>query len=827
MKKTLLVLMTVFAFAVFVGCKSEKYPQISESNELYFSAKEGEYTYTLTNGEAYEEMKTKVGLNLLLDTIDRDLLQFVKRNGKSYWDSVTEEEITEKIEEEIFPSGTDNLTADEIEKAREEFFDKMFIQYGFNTEDEVRDYYRLTLAKRLYASDRIFEPEEEEGEEAGEKKDDFSEEEYQNYYKNNYKKGYYALIVAYETPKLVQQALESLNVRIDRGIWSWIDGNQLSEWEIVETLIALYNSANSHKLDNYPEATLILNEDTEYTISGDKINFVLENIKDELFYTHNEIYSYDSVLQKQLQDNLESYGEGSNFYLRNPLSNATGSRHYLMMKIAEEDVPAFEDVKEEIKEKLISGRLSSTFISKKIAQLRREHNLVIYDDFLEERYSEQAKGLDVEYKETKKLNGNLVAKTDVSEYSADELFEIMSEGYGLTLAASKIEYLRLLYNPKYNDIYSMDKSLKESERIIKGKEDEYQAIKNEIEDEKAAFEAGEYKDYGYPAKMGWKNFIKVRYGVATEEDVFYLLLFNRVKDNYAKSLGKITAADSELADFYLRQMQKQVDDYFKARGIQLVIEVLDEKGKAKDPEKWNATQNEYAKHFYKDVLDLLAAELKENETYEKRLHELVTAYKKAPRFLAGLPQDKDSQPSDASQYLYEGIEISKYKTAGLNIRFSDLGTFTNGSKAKALNDAAKEIWDKDPDSKETVIYGLGEEEIPYIITSEGFHVYINLETMPLSEWETGKVLPTIEQIMTYEKSSSDSSLTTKIKTAITTYYKPIHDELTGSYNVAATLYEGLKTLEVEFGHDHFTATDFTRYLDLQIASNRERLKYTD
>lgn len=217
--------------------------------------------------------------------------------------------------------------------------------------------------------------------------------------------------------------MESLNVRIDRGIWSWIDGNQLSEWEIVETLIALYNSANSHKLDNYPEATLILNEDTEYTISGDKINFVLENIKDELFYTHNEIYSYDSVLQKQLQDNLESYGEGSNFYLRNPLSNATGSRHYLMMKIAEEDVPAFEDVKEEIKEKLISGRLSSTFISKKIAQLRREHNLVIYDDFLEERYSEQAKGLDVEYKETKKLNGNLVAKTDVSEYSADELLK--------------------------------------------------------------------------------------------------------------------------------------------------------------------------------------------------------------------------------------------------------------------------------------------------------------------------------------------------------------------------------------------------------------------
>ena len=134
MKKTLLVLMTVFAFAVFVGCKSEKYPQISESNELYFSAKEGEYTYTLTNGEAYEELKTKVGLNLLLDTIDRDLLQFVKRNGKSYWDSVTEEEITEKIEEKFFRAEPkQSYRMMKSKKHVKSFSIKMIAPYSFNT----------------------------------------------------------------------------------------------------------------------------------------------------------------------------------------------------------------------------------------------------------------------------------------------------------------------------------------------------------------------------------------------------------------------------------------------------------------------------------------------------------------------------------------------------------------------------------------------------------------------------------------------------------------------------------------------------------------------
>lgn len=816
MKKLLLVLITVFGIAILTGCKSEKFPEISAPDELYFSVKEGDYTYSLTNREAYNELKKNVGLNILLDAIDKDLLQATMKEGKSYWDLVTEQDITDKIEEEIYPNGTDDLSEDKIDEERLNFYNRMFIQYGFNSEDDIRDYYHLVLAKRLYASDHVFDDKEE---------GDFKEEEYQNYYKNNYKKGYYAILVAYETPKLVNQALESLDVKIENGVWKNLSGTPLSELQIVQTFISLYNSANSHKVENYPASTYLLNQGTEYSVVDGKIVFDLEKIEDLLFYTYDEISSYDSLLQKQLNDNLSSYGSGTNFYLKNPLSNTSGNRHYLMMEIAEKQIPAFEDVKAEIKEKLISGSLSSTFISTKIAELRKENNIVIYDDTLEGKYIAQVKNLGVEYKENKKMNGNLVAKTDVKEYSADELYTLMSTSYGLTLVASKIEYQRFLYNPKYNTIYSMDESLKEERRILD--QDQYQAIKNEIEDEKKAFEAGEYADYGYPAKYGWKNFIKDRYGVETEKDVFNLILYNRIKANYAESLAKITAADSELANFYRTQMQKQVSEYFKVKGIQLVIEVLDDNRKAVDPAKWTRTQNDYAKLFYEDILDYLAVELDEDETYADRMNDLVTAFRKAPRFVAGMPQESAQQPLDRNQYLFNGIEISKYKTAGLNIRYSDLGTFTNGSKADALNNAAKEIWDENPNSKETVIYGVDETEIPYIITEEGYHVYVNLETTPLTEWEEGKVLPTIEQIMAYEKNSSDSSLTSKIKSAITTYYKPIHDELTGTYNVGVKIYEDIKDLDVEFNHNHYTDSDFIRYLDLQIESNRKELKYTD
>ena len=47
-------------------------------------------------------------------------------------------------------------------------------------------------------------------------------------------------------------------------------------------------------------------------------------------------------------------------------------------------------------------------------------------------------------------------------------------------------------------------------------------------------------------------------------------------------------------------------------------------------------------------------------------------------------------------------------------------------------------------------------------------------------------------------------MTSKIKTAITTYYKPIYDELIGSYNVLYNIQKEIKELDVSFSHDHLT-----------------------
>ncbi|MDD4000857.1 MAG: hypothetical protein PHX62_08230, partial [Bacilli bacterium] len=428
MKKILTLLTLVIGLAVLSACGGQKYPEISNPNDAYFTAKEGEYTYTFSNKQVYDELKTQVGLNLLIDLFDQDLLKATKKDNKSYWELVTTEEINEKMDEDIFPTGTDNLSETEIEDFRNDYYDRMFIQYGFNSETEIRDYYRLNLAKSAYAYDRLVEKYDEE---------DFTEKQYQDYYDRNYKTDYYAIVVAYETPKLVNQALEVWDRKIVDGKWTTLSGTELTEQEIIKTFIDLYNSANAYKVEDYPESTLLLNlgVDAEYKLVEDKIVFNLENL-DELFYTNSEISAFEPLILKELATTLKSYNQEGNFYSASPLSNSVGSRHYLVMKIGEEVPEDFAAAKSEIRKELLDGNLTSTFISTEMAKLRAENNLVIYDDEIEEKYTNQVLSYSLTHERTKKLNGDLVAKTDLNEYTADDLFILLSEGYGLTLVAS-------------------------------------------------------------------------------------------------------------------------------------------------------------------------------------------------------------------------------------------------------------------------------------------------------------------------------------------------------------------------------------------------------
>lgn len=813
MKRILLLLTLLASLFVVTACGSSKDPMVSDPDGVYVEIKEGNYTYKVTRKKIYEVLKEQVGYSLLKDLIDTELLKNEKNSsGKSYWNLVTDEEIEKELENDIFPSGTEGLTEDEINEARKKYFDKMFEEYGLTTEEEVKEYYRLNFAKEKYAKDKLIASLDEK---------DFTDSDYETYFKNNYKDEYYAIVVSFDTEKKLLTALEQLGYKFNTDkTLAFADGTPLNKEQVIKMFIDLYNLANIPNVEDYPTNTLVLKEGKHYKYENGKIVFNIDEL-DILHYTNSEISNYQSEIATALSE-FVSYNEGDNFYTKTPRTYKNGARYSMYMKIGQVSYK-FEDVKAEIREKLINQRLTSVYINTEMGKLRAKYNIVFFDSEFNKEYTSDAKYYGFEYS-NKKTSKELIAKTDLKEYTADDLFKVMNRNYGISASISEIEFNRFVDNLDFNKIYDF-----KNKKVLN--EDKWETILDAIKDEKKNFKQNLYEADGYPKSIGWKNYIKAVYGVENETELQKYFVYQDVKDAYSKSLGALEGLDenSTLWKFYHQQMEKMVEEYFKVTGVHLLITVYDKNGNPIDPSEWTATQVEYAKEFYNQVMDYL-----NNETYTdsatKKLQNLQAAFDRAPYFVPGLPQNTESQPAISGlSYVYNGIEISKFKSAGLSATFQDLGTFTNGKMVKEFNDAAKMIWDANNNSSDTVIYGNVKKEdgsYTYLVTQFGYHVYVNTKTYPIEEYATGKILPTIEDAIEYIKDNNSTKLSTKLKNSLSTYFKPVYSELTSTTYLQYTTYKQLRGLNYTFKHDDYTIEDFNRFLDLTIAKKLDSLTYS-
>jgi hypothetical protein len=812
MKKILASMLVILGLFLISGCGGErKMPTISNPKDVYLEAVEGEFTYTILNQRMYDKMKKQYGINILLDLADEYLMQNIKKDGVSYWDAVTEERIEEELTNDIFPDGTDGLTEEEITTERNEYMEDLFINYGLVSEQDVIDYYRLLIAKETYTRDQLTAKYEEK---------DFTDKEYEKYYNDNYQKGYYAIIVAYDSIKQYQDALKQLGIRITTaGQWVWI-GNSipLTDQEIVKALIDLYNTNNSYLVEGYPNQTLTLKQGEQYNLVDGKIVFDLEKI-DMLYYTHKDITNYQSEIRDLMDKQMTSYPEGDFWYTKQAQAYKNGSRHAFVLEIGEQKFE-FEDVKAEIKTKLLEAQVTNINIAKTFAQLRQEKGFVIYDRELDAKYESLVKSY-IEYAQSKKGHGTIVAKIEDYEITADDLFVRMSYNYGISTAASELEYLRYLYNTNLNKIYDV-----KAKKALNA--NKWSVIETDAADEKKSFNDNAYADYGYPKKYGWKNFLRDFYGVNNDEELKLYYLFQDIRNDYASSVGDVSEVDEddELWQFYLTQMNKQVEKFYNVSAIQLLITLKDKSGNNIDPAKWTDGQKTLAEEFYRQVIDYLESA---TGSYEKKMKDIVDAYQKAPRFLAGRNQNADEQPVvEGADYVFNGIQLSKFKTAGLVITYQDLGTFKNGSYGDAFDAVVHAIWEADPDSETPYLYGHEDEEYQYLVTTRGYHVYVNKKSIDIPKWKDGdekKVLPTLEKVKVYLNNENDKSLTSELKTAITTYFQPIKNEFSGSNNVARLTYSALKEFQYDFKVEDFEQDDFFRYLDIQIQRAEDALKY--
>lgn len=867
----LIIILLVVGAAVLASVlnKDKIVPSITDKDGAYLTVTEGDRTYSVSKKYMYDELKSNVGNRVLMDTVDKYLLENKVKGESNYYASVTTEEIDEAINDAVFPTGKEGLTEEEINEKLDEYYRSMHISAGLKTQEEIRDYHRLILARKAYASDMLVEEIDRVNKQAEENdtlEPFFTESQYETKYKAKYLPAYWAIIIPFKSQTEAKLALEQVGLKVDEdskeGNYANLvkigdEETVLSPTAIAQAFIEMYNTFYSNLLEDYPTNTKTLLQDVQYRFDGD--NLVFNNTINEeneamnkLYFTNEEVAEINKQVENFLKGML-SYSATTTenkWYTAEP--RVYDSKLYVyMLKIKVELVPELAAVKDEIYKTLFEEELSDIYIAKKMIELRELNNFEILDEELEKQYSEFVEGYELDFKTTKAEDEKIVARVTGLNITADDLFNTMDKHYGFSLVASEVNYLRFLNSVDLNKIYDYyTPDITSGKRVLD--KEKWEEVRTATINEKNIFLSGGYTSF--PPTYGWKNFLRDYYGVNSVEDLMYTMLYTKLRTEYSSSLLSVEDLTLESAEWVevQKHMEKIEEEYFTVNGLQILISVKDEEGAYVPQEEWSDLQTQYAEELYGSIWDYIGAEAGD---YDTKLNTLVAKFNDAPRFLASRAQDASAQPVlEGNPYVFEEgddykIELSKYKTAGLNIEYLKINTLSDSTTVsdttpEELKAAAKEVYNSLPaGSSSEVRYGYtyGSNVYEYLTSKTGYHVYINTSTVEPASWtdadDVKHVLPTLQMIKTVaidnasnklydlEGNITDVDFTTAMKTSVTKYFDPIKSEITGSTNLSILLYSQMQDLSIDFKANNFTKEEFNLFLDEVIEIYEENLIY--
>lgn len=793
-----LVIIIVVAILGTVLTREKSSPNISESDAYFLSADD----YGITRQKVYDSLKSNSGYSLLIDLIDQHLLQDV--NGKNYLDLVEESAIDESIDNAAYSNNKDGLTTEEQEEKLEAYYENMFLA-GFRTEDAVRAYHRLVLARKLYVKDVVQEEYEDNLASTDEDKVDYiTEQQITTYFNNNYKQDAASIIVPFATRNDVNLALQSLGIKLSNNETKWVkvvdgdtaaDGDDLTQQEIVEAFIKLYNMVNAFKLENYPTETETLKAGEHYNVVGEEVEFVYEFGQESfLIHTHKEVNAMNASLANLLYNTLKNVGaEGSgNFYT--PNARYYGTKHYLVLKLEVSEALEVADVRDEIIEELLEQKVSNAKVNTEMNNLRVDNSLVIYDVAIENTYVSQ----NPTFSKTKKASSTLVAQLDGFEVTVDALFEALVNRSGVIVAMDALNY-EMLLRSDYNTTYD----ILTKEVLDKAKWQEYKIAVN---DTKRAFSTGQFQ--GYNPSMGWDNFMKAYYNVNNEEELMLTFLYRDVFMEYSKEIASLDF-DSNWDNVYLPLMNQIKDEFFSVTGIHLLIQAVDKGEGTVYPENFTEYQKDLAEELYDKVIADLAVMVGPNMTYAQALQKIQADFEKAPYLVSGFPvEDAEAAPIASADYTY-----SKFKSAGLTVLFQDLSTFGAGQMVEGFEDAARFIWQTTDthNNKEARIYNASanpDAESAYLSTEFGYHVFVATNTTDIAyiDKDENIILPTKEQVELFLEDSTSDELSTAVLSAIKTYFEPVYTEMSSEYNLGIAFINQQQDLTISVSDANISST---------------------
>ncbi len=850
MKKTLLLIALIMGISCIFGCDGcKKAPEIEddpeqilvEGKETYLTVKQGEYSYDITVDEMYINLRNQIGFSTVVNWADKTIVQnFSKRdlykkmsktqsdyleiNDTPYWDFVTDEEIIEDMIKDYFNGDTSGYTQEQVmEILQENYLEDVYI-HGFRTFDDLKEFHHLKLAKNRCVADYY---------QILKEADPYTEGQKKTFYNENYLTNFWGIIIPFNSYLEIENTLRELGYSIHskdvdnpEDYNKWINvatGTEATAKEIIQTMIKLYNETMVKKSD--AQTAVKITEGVDYTLVNGEYTFVTDNEDSKLYHLGSNIKASNNDLftfMKGMSTFVENDAVNTNWYT--PKIQVLGETNYLILNIKKEEPETYEEVKDNIIHEMIVNDLTEDEVNELMAYIRWFNNLVIYDGSVRYEYNNtfEKKVTEVSTSHeiyvavmdiTSKQNGSSL----VGMYTKEQMFLDMDYTYGPYVTIELINYHNFLFDPKYNNVYDLRTDVKnEADRILD--ESAWELVVNDVVLEKQNFLEGDYTMYGYPSGYGWENFIGEVYGVRTDKELALLYLRRDLMNTYINSISDVTGVSEEasLWKYFNNKMQEIADQYFKVTAWGMIITYLGADGNGTHPDTWTVEQKALAQEFYKELMQFVEIDV---ANYEENIDSLIYAYSIAPYLLG-----ENQNPENST---FSGINMSKYKTAGLKLYSIDLGDFTVGTHGVEIDQAAKMIWDDNPTSEEPTLYGTSAAP-KYIANNDGYYIYVNIKCYDLHRIGENqeRIIPNLSEIQLYLSDEETELLSDEQKQVIADIYIPLSAELGTMYNIARSLYKEQLDYDLTFRYQTYDLATYLKVLEVCIEQVESELIYT-
>lgn len=843
-RKLLFLLLIIVSVFVVSGCGKKETPELPSTplkilpngTSNYMTVKKDGVSYSVSVDEMYVKLRNDVGFASVIEWADKTIVKsFSKRDlykklssGTSdfsdiddtpYWDLVTEDEIINDMIVAYFKGDVGSQTREELINILKTTYLEEVYNQGYRTFDDLLDFFHLRRAKYKCVADYY---------EIYKQADPYTEGQKKTFYKENYFNDFSMILLPFNSYNEAEGTLKQLgftisakNVEEENDYDKWIvtaTQKEATANEVAKAFIDLYNGTMFKKID--AQTVSKLEEGKQYSVVNGNIVFNTEEYPEVFDYSGRDLNSISADLYSSI-NSMSTYTNQTGTTWYSPRIRTINDNVYLILNIDKDLCQTYEEVKDNLPAQMRSSDLTDDEVGIQMAYIRYLNELVIYDGSIKYSYNNTfgykvtedaiyhdtyVAVLDIEDKNGSRLN---------SQYTKEAMFKDMDYAYGPYISSEIVNYYNFLYDSKYNNVFdlTMD-TINDKDRILN--KVTWDFMVSDVEAEKKTFLNDEYYMYGYPASYGWENFMAEQYGVLSERDLALLYLRRSLMQEYIDSTSDLkgVSEDSQLWKYFKESMKDIADSYYKVDANTITLTYAGSNGVNSSPETWTTEQKALIEEFYKEILKILEAD---PEKLVESLEAITYAYNNAPYLLGDL-QDANS--------VYLGVNMSKYKTAGIKLYNTDLETFVNGANGISIDKVAKEIWDLDPTSETPVLYGTSKNP-KYIVNSEGYIVYVNEKCFDMTRLDdTGRNVPTLQEIQLYIADPTSDAITMELFTVIGDIYTPLSAELGTVYYIARDLYKAQANYEIIFSKANFTINEYQKVLQMSIAEAESNLNYT-